>query len=162
MKQSHSKKSDIFSLIKKDHRLVESLFNKIEGAGERATKTREKVFRQLFEELSNHAQAEETVLYPRLKEVEVTEDIGYESVEEHEVIKFLLNKIDGLDSQSQEWMAAVTVLKEVIEHHVEEEETEMFKKMRSGFSKEELEEFGAEFIQAKKSFIEKMADMMAA
>jgi len=118
---------NLFQLIKKDHRLVSSLFSKINKTNENAGKTREKLYLELRENLDLHARAEEAVVYPQLKEREKTKDIGYEAVEEHAIMKFLFSKIDAEEPTTEEWMAQVTVLKEVVEHHVEEEEDEMFK-----------------------------------
>ncbi len=140
---------NLFQLIKKDHRLVSSLFSKINKTNENAGKTREKLYLELRENLDLHARAEEAVVYPQLKEREKTKDIGYEAVEEHAIMKFLFSKIDAEEPTTEEWMAQVTVLKEVVEHHVEEEEDEMFKKMEKAFSEEEIAEMGQQFAEFK-------------
>lgn len=142
-------KKDIFSLIKADHRKVESLFAKLEDTTERAVQTRERIFAELKMEINAHAEAEEQAIYPELKEEEKTEEIAFESVEEHSIVKFLLKKLDQTPCDAKEWTAQITALKEVIEHHVEEEEEEMFKKMRAAYSEDELEEFATSFLTVK-------------
>jgi hemerythrin superfamily protein len=142
---------NLFQLLKKDHRLVSSLFSKISKTKENAGKTREKLYLELRENLDLHARAEEAVVYPLLKEREKTKDIGYEAVEEHAIVKFLFSKIDAEEPTSDEWMAQVCVLQEVVDHHVEEEEDEMFKKMEKAFSEEEIAEMGRQFVEFKES-----------
>jgi hemerythrin superfamily protein len=142
--------SEIFSLLRKDHRKVEELFSKLEDTTEKASKTREELYDKLRSELQIHTRAEEKAIYPELKKNEVTEEIGFESVEEHDIVKFLMGKLDKTPCDTKEWTAQVTALKEVVEHHVEEEEKDMFKKMRRAFSKEELDQMGVEFKNVKK------------
>lgn len=154
--------STLFTQIKKDHRTVEHLFSQIEKTTERAAKTREKLYAKLREEITRHSQAEEKAIYPKLKEKEGTKDIGLEGIEEHGVVKHLLHKLDTTSVEKDEWMALVTVLKEVIEHHVEEEESEMFKKMRKAFSSEELMEMSRAFQDSKKTALESIKDLVAA
>lgn len=146
-------KTDIFSLIKADHRKVEDLFAKLEDTTERAVQKREKIYADLRMELTVHAEAEQSAIYPDLKEQEETEEIGYESVEEHAIVKFLLGKLDRTACDSKEWTAQITALKEVVEHHVEEEEKEMFKQMKQAFSDDELQEFAVEFVMAKEKLM---------
>jgi hypothetical protein len=147
------KTADLFSLIKADHRKVEELFAKLDKTTERAAKTREELYGKLRTEITVHSFAEERGIYPLLKQEEATEDIGFESVEEHGIVKFLLGKLDNTPYDSKEWSARITALKEVIEHHVEEEEDEMFKKMKRTFSPEELKTMAVNF-QENKSFAE--------
>ncbi len=143
------KKQDIFSLIKADHRKVESIFSKLDKTTEKAVQTRRQLYTELREELMLHTEAEERALYPFLKQNEKTEDLGFESIEEHALVKYLLQKLDNTSCDSKEWTAQITALKEIIEHHVEEEETEMFPKMKKAFSSEELTFFAQGFQQIK-------------
>ena len=151
------KKRELFSLIKADHRKVEGIFAKIEKTSEKAVNTREKLYDELQFELRVHSEAEEKAIYPSLKDEEETEEIGYESVEEHGIVKFLLGKLDETPCDSKEWTAQITALKEAVEHHVEEEEDEMFSKMKKAFNKEELEEFAQRFSEVKATAKEQMA-----
>lgn len=142
-------KLDLFSLIKKDHRKVETLFSKLEKTTERATKVRSELYAKLRSELTIHSEAEESAVYPSLKENEITEEIGYESVEEHDIVKFLLSKLDKAPCDSKEWTAQMTALKEAVQHHVKEEENVMFKKIKRAFPQEQLNEMAAKFQEAK-------------
>jgi iron-sulfur cluster repair protein YtfE (RIC family) len=141
---------DAFELLKKDHEKVSGIFEKLAPTTERGVKTREELFTQLKQELDIHSQIEEQILYPVLKEAEETRDITLEAFEEHNVVKTLLAELDELPKDDETWEAKLTVLKENVEHHVEEEEGEMFKKARKVLSSEQVEEMGARMEAAKK------------
>jgi hemerythrin-like domain-containing protein len=140
---------DAFELLKKDHKKVSGIFEKLDTTTERGVKTREELFTQLKQELDVHSQIEETVLYPILKLAKETEDITLEAYEEHNVVKQLLSELDALSKDDETWGAKFTVLKENVEHHVEEEEGEMFKKARKVLSQEQIDELGAQLEAAK-------------
>jgi iron-sulfur cluster repair protein YtfE (RIC family) len=140
---------DAFTLLKNDHKTVAGLMEKIDATTERALKGREELFTQLKNELDIHAQIEETILYPVLEKADETHDISLEAYEEHKVVKRLLAELAAEPKDAEEWTAKFTVLKENVEHHVEEEEGEMFKKARKILSEEEIEELGARLEEAK-------------
>ena len=138
-----------FRLLKTDHKTVAGIMEKIEATTKRAVKSREDLFAQLKNELDIHAQIEETILYPVLEKAKETHDISLEAYEEHRVVKQLLSELESEPKNAEEWTAKFTVLKENVEHHVEEEEGEMFKKARKVLSEEELEELGRRLEAAK-------------
>jgi iron-sulfur cluster repair protein YtfE (RIC family) len=140
---------DAFELLEKDHRKVEGIFAQLEETTERAVKTRGELFEKLKMELDIHTQIEETVLYPVLKQVRDTREITFEGYEEHGVAKTLLEEMSTLDVSDEVWTAKLKVLKESIEHHVEEEETEMFKDARENLSKEQINDLGMKLESAK-------------
>ena len=140
---------DAFTLLKTDHKKVAGLMDKIEETTERAIKTREELFTELKTELDIHAQIEETILYPVLEKAKETHEISLEAYEEHKVVKQLLSELESEPKDAEEWTAKFTVLKENVEHHVEEEEGEMFKKARRVLSEEEIEELGTRLEEAK-------------
>jgi iron-sulfur cluster repair protein YtfE (RIC family) len=140
---------DAFTLLKADHKKVAGLMDKIEDTTERAIKTREELFTELKTELDIHAQIEETILYPVLEKAKETHEISLEAYEEHKVVKQLLSELASEPKDAEEWTAKFTVLKENVEHHVEEEEGEMFKKARRVLSEEEIAELGTRLEEAK-------------
>ncbi|MBA2524390.1 MAG: hemerythrin domain-containing protein [Pyrinomonadaceae bacterium] len=140
---------DAFKLLKSDHEKVAGILEKLEGTTERALKTREELFTQLKTELDIHAGIEEKIFYPVLEKAEESRDITLEAFEEHRLVKQLLGELEAEAKDDEKWTAKFTVLKEQIEHHVEEEEGEMFKKARKVLSKEEIEELGARMEKAK-------------
>ena len=141
---------DAITLLKTDHEKVAGLFEQLEPTTERAVKTREELFTKLKQELDIHAHIEEAIFYPVLKQEAETRAITLEGVEEHHVIKMLLKELAGMQVDSEQWTAKLKVLKENVEHHVEEEESDMFKGAREVLSKEQLEELGTRMEAEKK------------
>jgi len=142
---------DAITTLKNDHRTVEDLFKKFQKAGERAHKSKRKLVDRMIEELSVHAFVEETTFYPFVKGVnkDVTSDV-LESLEEHHVVKWLLSELEGMTPQAERFEAKVTVLIENVRHHVEEEEQEMFPRVRKALSRDQLNELGDLLARAKK------------
>jgi hemerythrin superfamily protein len=138
-----------FTLLKADHKKVAGILEKIDETTERAVKTREELFTQLKTELDIHTRIEETIFYPALKDADETHDITLEAYEEHKVVKTLLDELESLGKDQEEWTAKFTVLKENIEHHVEEEEGEMFTKARKVLGEDGAEALGTRLEKAK-------------
>lgn len=147
---------DAITLLKEDHEKVSGIFEKLEPTTERGVKTREELFAQLKLELDVHAHIEETIFYPVLKQEAETRDITMEGYEEHHVIKVLLGELSETSPDTEQWGAKLKVLKENVEHHVEEEEDDMFKTAREVFSKEKFEELGARMEAEKKAQMQKL------
>ena len=139
-----------FTLLKDDHEKVAGILEKIDETTERGIKGREELFTQLKSELEIHTRIEEEILYPTLEEYEETRAISLEAYEEHAVVKQLLKELSSQPKDDEQWTAKFTVLKENIEHHVEEEEGEMFKKARKVLSEDEIEELGDRLQEAKR------------
>ena len=133
---------DALELLKTDHEKVKKMMDEIEPTTERAVKTREDLFTKLRQELEVHEAIEEEIFYPALKEHPKAKDIVLEAYEEHNVVDTVLGEIDDVAYDHETWGAKFTVLKENLEHHIEEEETEMFDQARSVFDKDELVELG--------------------
>jgi hemerythrin superfamily protein len=144
---------DVFKLLKQDHKEVQQLFKKIEDSSDGAIKTREKTYKELAKELAVHASLEERLVYPRLREIEALEDTVKEGIEEHHVAEQLMEEIAKMSASDEQWMAKVTVLKEMIEHHVEEEEKELFPKAMKALEKDEIEELGEIVAEEKKDML---------
>jgi hemerythrin-like domain-containing protein len=136
-------------LLKADHEKVSEIFEKLEDTTESDEKTRTELFTKLKQELDLHAHIEETIFYPVLKKAEETRDITMEGIQEHHVVKVLLGELNSMKAGSEVWTAKLKVLQENVEHHVEEEEDDMFKSARQVLSKERLEELGALMEQEK-------------
>lgn len=138
-----------YDLLKEDHKKVSDIFEKLEPTTERALKTREELFSKLESELEVHAAIEEQIFYPALKQAAETRDIVLEGLEEHRVVKTLLKELGSSPKDTEQWTAKLTVLKENVEHHVEEEEGEMFKKAKTVLTDEQAEDLGAKMKAAK-------------
>jgi hemerythrin-like domain-containing protein len=139
---------DAFELLKKDHKKVSQLFQEVEAA---SGQTKKQKFSRLKTELDVHATTEERIFYPALENKEAAREITLEAYEEHNLVKDLLGELDNGDPAQDEWDAKLTVLKENVEHHVEEEEGELFSKARQVLSKQEIEELGVEMEAEKAS-----------
>src|SRR4030095_5966552 len=139
-----------FEVLNADHEKVAGIMEKFDQSTERASKTREELFTQLKNELDLHAQIEEQIFYPALEDKEETRDMTLEAYEEHDLVKQLLSELESEPKDDEKWTAKFTVLKENVEHHVEEEEGELFKKARSVLSKDEIEELGNRLQEAKR------------
>lgn len=140
---------DPFKLLKHDHEKVKDLFAKFQGT--KGEKTRERLFAEIRQELELHSQLEEQVLYPVLKEHQETKAISLEGEQEHHVVKVLLNELSELPVQDEAFTAKLTVLQENVEHHIKEEEGEMFKQARQVLDKETLAQLGDELTARKEA-----------
>jgi len=117
------------------------LFRKVESTTERASKTRTDLFQKIKTELEAHTKVEETLFYPRLETAEETRKLTLEAYEEHKLAKDLLAEIGALPVESETWTAKMKVLIENVEHHAEEEESDLFpaaKKVLDGDETEEM------------------------
>ena len=149
---------DAFNLLKADHRKVEKLFAQLESASGGEAKMR--VFEQIKTELELHTHIEETIFYPATEEPKQTHDLTLEAYEEHNVVKKLLQELSRAKSPNEEWEAKAKVLQENVEHHVEEEENELFPKASSALSTEEIETLGEE-MEAEKERMQKRGSKAA-
>jgi len=147
----------IYKILKTDHETVKEIFEQMESAEDRPT--RERLVARLKHELLAHAQAEDIVFYQPLKVADDARDLILEAEEEHRVVARLLGELDRLSADNEKWAARATVLKEMVEHHVEEEEGDLFKKAKKIFDSEQERELGAAFLAEKKRL---QAEMRAA
>jgi hemerythrin superfamily protein len=137
---------DPIKFLESQHREVEELFEKIEKTSDRATKTRNSLFAVLATKIELHAQIEEKVLYPAGKPVD--EDTTLEAYEEHALVRDMIKKVQKTKSSDETFMAKVTLLKELIEHHVKEEESEYFPKLKEKLGDEALADLGLKLKRA--------------
>jgi hemerythrin-like domain-containing protein len=133
---------DAISLLKDDHRKMKKLLSELESTTERGVKTRQELFTKMKDELTIHEAIEEEIFYPALKEHPKAKEIVLEAYEEHHVVDMVMAEIEGVPFEDESWGAKFTVMKENIEHHIEEEENEMFTQARQVFDNTELEALG--------------------
>ena len=134
---------DAITLLTTDHKKVKRLLGELESTTERGVKTRTELFATIKGELTVHEIIEEEIFYPELKAHPKAKDIVLEGFEEHHVVDLLMSELESLPVEDETWGAKALVMKENIEHHIEEEEGEMFKTARSVFERDELEDLGA-------------------
>jgi hemerythrin superfamily protein len=130
-------------LLESQHREVEKLFSALEKATDKEAKTR--LFEQIADKLAVHASIEEHHFYPAVK-ARRTEDILLESLEEHLSIKRVLADLLDTDVEDETFDAKVKVLKEQVEHHVGEEEGDMFPKVKKLLDATELDALEQEMV----------------
>lgn len=141
---------DAITLLKDDRQNVSKLFKEYDGLGDQATKSTLQLVEKITKELTAHAYIEEQIFYPFARErvLDVDDDVK-EGIEEHHVMKVTMRELADLDPDDDEYDAKVTVLKEVVEHHVEEEEDEWFPKVREAIGRNDLTEVGQRMESAK-------------
>ena len=140
-------------LLKEDHQRVQELFDQVKDTENE--KSHKQTFKKIKAELETHTHIEEKVLYPALKKREEFKDLVLEAIEEHLQVKTLLRDISRLADGNERFDAKLKVLIDNVEHHVDEEEGELFPKVEGQLSDEELEEIGVELEAAKKEYAKK-------
>ncbi|MDN4039647.1 hemerythrin domain-containing protein [Massilia sp. YIM B02443] len=122
---------DAIVLLTKQHKEVADMFDEFENMSDRATTSKKKLVEKICEQLIMHTAIEEEIFYPAVREAsKETEDMVDEAVVEHASAKDLIAQLQEADPGDELYDAKVKVLGEQIEHHVEEEEEEMFPKVR--------------------------------
>jgi hemerythrin superfamily protein len=134
-------------ILKNDHQKVKELFQEATHVSD--TSKRKDLFDKIDTELEIHAHIEETVFYPAVEDHEELKDMVAEALEEHEEAKTLLEELEEIGVDSHEFGSKLQQLIEAVEHHVEEEEGEMFPKIREVFEEDELEQLGQDLESAK-------------
>jgi hemerythrin superfamily protein len=142
---------DAISMLKADHDKVKKLLDELETTTERGVKTRAELFSTIKGELTIHELIEEEIFYPALKDHPKAEDIVLEGYEEHHVVDLLMGELEDLDVADETWGPKALVMKENIEHHIEEEEGQMFPQARQIFDRQELQDLGARMADRKES-----------
>ena len=139
---SHAE-NDPVVLLETDHRRFEQLLKLGEETTERAVKRRSQLLGALTSELNVHELIEERVLYPALKPYPEAREIVLEGFQEHHVADVLVAELRRVARDDEKWGAKFKVLKESLEHHIEEEESRMFRIARAVLSQEVLNDLGA-------------------
>jgi len=141
---------DPFEMLEEDHENVKKLLGELEDTTERGVKTREELFAKIKQEMLVHETLEEELLYPTLKEHDKTKEVSLEGFEEHHVVNEIMAELEETPVDDEKWAAKFAVMKENIEHHIEEEEEEMFKKARQVLDRQEIDALGERMEQRKK------------
>ena len=139
---------DAIKLMKEDHVRLKSLLADAEKAED--GDKREGLLAVIRAEMAAHEVMEEQIFYPALRPHEEAHDVVMEGYEEHHVADILMDELMEVSADSDVWKAKMKVLKEAVEHHIEEEEGDMFKKARQVMNKGELEDLGRQMASVKK------------
>jgi len=145
-------------MLEKDHKEVSKLFSKFEKA--RGAAAKQDLVNQIGDALAIHATIEERHFYPAVREKR-TEDILLESLEEHLAIKRVIADLLRMSPDDESYDAKVTVLKEEVEHHVEEEEKDLFPKVKKIFDAEALDDLAEQMLETRTDLEDEDAPRMA-
>lgn len=135
--------NDPIALLETDHRRFEELLKQGEETTVRAAGTRRQLLKALASELNVHEAIEEKILYPALKSHPEAKDIVLEGYQEHHVADLIINELRDLATDDERWGAKFSVLKESLEHHIQEEERQMFPTARGVFDRQQLNGLGS-------------------
>ena len=150
-------KNDIVRLIMDDHKPLKKLI-KVLKSDKKELEEKRMAFEEFAPLLLNHSKPEEQALYMKMREVEELRSESYEGETEHQLADRLMNEIMAVQEE-HEWEAKVKVLAEIVEHHIEEEETEMLKEVKKELETEERVQIGEEFLRLKEQGIPAMRDV---
>lgn len=149
-------KADAIALLLEDHKKVKKLFKDFEKAKEGDPEEKIALVQQTCMELKIHATIEEELFYPAVRDALDEDDLLNEAEVEHDSAKDLISQIEGMESEDPMYDARFTVLGEYVNHHVEEEEKEMFPKVKK--SKLDLEALGEEMLARKETLMTEMQE----
>jgi hemerythrin superfamily protein len=139
-------------LLKQDHQKVKDLFQQFDANNDQ--KANQAIVQSIKAELDIHAHVEESIFYPTLEDQNNDEliELVDESLGEHQQVKDLLKDIDGLKAHEQQLRSMMMELREKVQHHAEEEESELFPRVRKVLPKEKLERMGEEIESEKQHY----------
>ena len=134
-------------LLKKQHKSVKALFKKVENTED--GRRRRQLMDQIANELKTHTKIEEEIFYPAVREIGTSkaEEMVDEAYEEHHVVDLVLAELPTVDPEDERFAAKMTVLSELVEHHADEEEDEMFPTCEKKLGRERLEQLGEQMQQ---------------
>ena len=150
--RSATRSKDVIALLKEDHaKVLEMLEKLLEKKSARAQKSRQQLFSEIEIEIEMHARVEEEIVYPAFLELVNKGDrhLYFEAQEEHALVRRVLDEMDATSPKDEEFAARAKVLKDLVEHHAEEEEKEMFPLLRSETEIQRLRELGDEVTERK-------------
>jgi hemerythrin-like domain-containing protein len=140
-------------LLKQQHEEVSKLFKRFEKLEEGGIAERRELFVMIADRLSAHATIEEQFFYPSIK-TEKTEDLVREAVEEHLAVKRIIADLLEMEPADENYTAKMKVLQENVEHHVEEEEEELFKLVRKVLDQDQLLALGVQMMAEYKELMQ--------
>jgi len=144
-------------LLKKQHKEVKALFKKVEGTEN--ARQRRQLLNEISQSLEGHTLIEEEIFYPAVRglQTEQAEEMVLEAYEEHHVVKLVLAELPRVNPEDERFEAKMTVLAELVEHHADEEEKEMFKTAQK-LGKDELQSLGAQMEERFEAFRRKASE----
>ncbi|MDD4524010.1 MAG: hemerythrin domain-containing protein [Methanosarcina sp.] len=140
----------IYDILKAEHDQVSDLLQQASRDGLKVT------FFKIKLKADPHMMGEEKFFYPVLEEIEDLRELVSHAYEEHNEAKTLIFEMEGMDERNENWTAKISELKQSIERHIEEEESELFEKARNVLSQERAEEIAQQYIEFKRSYMNRI------
>jgi len=142
---------DAIAVLKKDHQEAESLFREFERTSKKQKRSRKGLVTKIVEELSRHADLEEQIFYPAVQEATKKDAPVLKALEEHELVKQLMQDLEKMDPDQERFDAKVALLIAQIRVHVKEEERVLFPMVRQALKRSQLEQLGERLDEGKKA-----------
>jgi hemerythrin-like domain-containing protein len=142
---------DCITMLKKDHQKAESLFKEFERSPKSQKRARRRIVKNIVQELARHADLEEQIFYPAVKEATKKDGPVLQALEEHELVKQLLQDLEKMEPEQERFEAKVVVLISQIRAHVKEEERVLFPMVRRALKQPQLNELGERLEEGKKA-----------
>ena len=151
-RKSAGKAQNAIALLKEDHETVRGLLTQLDETTDRGTKKRVELLAKVALEIRVHALIEEEIFYPAYEKAAKNKEdreLYFEAAEEHSLVDIVLPALEATEPTDETFGAKAKVLKDLIEHHAEEEETDMFVKAKKLLGQETLMELGAQLAARK-------------
>ncbi|WP_448203035.1 hemerythrin domain-containing protein [Azospirillum sp. sgz302134] len=149
----------IFDRIKQDHDTVRRLLDEAEKAGEKDGAKARRVYEDLQRELWAHGKVEEAVFYQALSKAKNTKEETVEGLNEHHIINGLLDELNAMPADGTAWKAKLQVLGEIVRHHLDEEEEELFEEAKEALNDKRADELGHLFAERKEQMLAALAPL---
>jgi hemerythrin-like domain-containing protein len=142
---------DAIAVLKKDHQEAESLFKGFERTPKKQKRSRKRIAKKIVEELSRHADLEEQIFYPAVQEATKKDEQVFKALEEHELVKKLMEELEKMEPDQERFEAKVVVLIDQVRAHVKEEERVLFPMVRRALKPPQLKDLGERLEEGKKA-----------
>jgi hemerythrin-like domain-containing protein len=142
-------------MLKKDHKEVKGILTQLEETGNKSKK-RDELFQKLKEELVPHMKAEEITFYKPLLAKKEAREAALEGSEEHHVSEMVFKELEEMPKGQDQWAAKLSVFKELLEHHIKEEESTIFKTAEKVLSQNKFQSILKQFVEEKQKFKENL------
>jgi len=143
--------NQFFQMLKKDHEEVKTILGQLKETKDSALKKREELFQKLRVELVPHMKAEESTFYPPLLGKKESREDAMEGVEEHHVSEMVLKELETMQKGEDQWGAKMAVFKELVEHHIKDEQSKVFKSAEKALSSDEFQIIMKQFEEEKQA-----------
>lgn len=143
--------NEFFQMLKKDHKEVKDILTQLEET-ENKSKKRDELFQKLKEELVPHMKAEEIAFYKPMLAKKEARKVTLEGGEEHHVSDMVFKELEKMSKGQDQWAAKLSVFKELMEHHIKEEESTIFKTAKKVLSQTKFQSILKQFVEEKQKF----------